>query len=34
MEFGCEGQAARIKALTLAEVAQRYAAGELGQTVV
>jgi fructose-bisphosphate aldolase class II len=34
MEFGCEGQAAKIKAQSLVQVAQRYTAGELAQTVV
>jgi fructose-bisphosphate aldolase class II len=34
LEFGCEGQAARIKPLSLAEVAKRYASGALAQTVV
>jgi fructose-bisphosphate aldolase class II len=34
VEFGCEGQAGKIKAQTLPQVAQRYAAGELAQTVV
>jgi fructose-bisphosphate aldolase class II len=34
LEFGCEGQAAKIKPLPLAEVAQRYARGELAQQVV
>ena len=33
-EFGCEGQAPKIKPLALAEVAQRYASGKLAQTVV
>jgi fructose-bisphosphate aldolase class II len=33
IEFGCEGQAAKIKPQTLVQVAQRYAAGELAQTV-
>ncbi|MBE0549513.1 MAG: fructose-bisphosphate aldolase class II [Rubrivivax sp.] len=33
LEFGCEGQAAKIKPVTLAEVARRYASGELAQTV-
>ena len=33
-QFGCEGQAAKIKAQSLTQVAQRYAAGELAQTVV
>ena len=34
VEFGCEGQAAKIKAQPLTQVAQRYAKGELAQTVV
>ncbi|HKW84310.1 MAG TPA: class II fructose-bisphosphate aldolase, partial [Burkholderiaceae bacterium] len=34
VEFGCEGQAAKIKAQALTQVAQRYAKGELAQTVV
>ncbi len=34
VEFGCEGQAGKIKAQSLAQVAQRYSAGELAQTVV
>src|ERR1700710_659100 len=34
VEFGCEGQAPKIKAQTLVQVAQRYAKGELAQTVV
>jgi fructose-bisphosphate aldolase, class II len=34
LEFGCEGQAGKIKPLALAQVAQRYAKGELAQTVV
>ena len=33
LEFGCEGQAARIKPRTLVEMAQRYARNELAQTV-
>ncbi|HEY4067005.1 MAG TPA: class II fructose-bisphosphate aldolase [Burkholderiaceae bacterium] len=33
-EFGCEGQGAKIKPQTLVQVAQRYAKGELAQTVV
>ena len=33
IEFGCEGQAAKIKPQPLAQVAQRYAAGELKQVV-
>jgi fructose-bisphosphate aldolase, class II len=34
LEFGCEGQAPKIKPLSLPQVAQRYAKGELAQTVV
>jgi fructose-bisphosphate aldolase class II len=34
LEFGCEGQSAKIKPAPLAVVAQRYARGELAQTVV
>jgi fructose-bisphosphate aldolase, class II len=34
LEFGCAGQAAKISPQPLARVAQRYAAGELAQTVV
>jgi fructose-bisphosphate aldolase class II len=34
LEFGCEGQGAKIKPQPLAVVAQRYAKGELAQTVV
>ncbi|NUZ06446.1 class II fructose-bisphosphate aldolase [Piscinibacter koreensis] len=34
LQFGCEGQAAKIKAAPLADVARRYAQGELAQTVV
>jgi fructose-bisphosphate aldolase class II len=33
LEFGCEGQAASIKPVTLVEVARRYASGELAQQV-
>jgi fructose-bisphosphate aldolase class II len=33
LEFGCEGQAARIKPVGLPEVARRYASGELAQLV-
>jgi len=33
LEFGCEGQAAKIKPVTLAAVAKRYTSGELAQTV-
>ena len=32
--FGCEGQASKIKPQNLTLVAQRYAKGELAQTVV
>jgi fructose-bisphosphate aldolase, class II len=34
LEFGCEGQAAKIKAVTMIDMAQHYAAGKLAQTVV
>src|SRR6188508_3803095 len=34
LEFGCEGQAAKIKAQSLTLVAKRYASGELAQQVV
>ena len=34
LQFGCEGQAPKIKAQSLVAVAQRYAKGELAQTVV
>ena len=34
LEFGCEGQAGKIKAQSLVQVAERYARGELAQTVV
>jgi fructose-bisphosphate aldolase class II len=33
MEFGCEGQASKIKPIGLAEVAQNYASGKLAQVV-
>jgi fructose-bisphosphate aldolase, class II len=33
LEFGCEGQAPKIKPITLADVAKRYAKGELAQLV-
>ena len=33
LEFGCEGQAAKIKPASLKDVATRYAKGELAQTV-
>jgi len=34
MEFGCEGQGSRIKGISLAVMAQKYAAGELAQKVL
>jgi fructose-bisphosphate aldolase class II len=34
LEFGCEGQASKIKPQPMAEVARRYKTGELAQTVV
>jgi fructose-bisphosphate aldolase class II len=34
LEFGCEGQAGKIKPVSMAEMASRYARGELAQTVV
>jgi len=33
LEFGCEGQASKIKATSLPEMAAQYARGELAQTV-
>jgi len=33
LEFGCEGMAAKLSALPLTKMAQRYRAGELGQQV-
>ncbi|WP_024538623.1 class II fructose-bisphosphate aldolase [Comamonas badia] len=33
LEFGCEGQGSKIKGQTLADMAQRYAAGSLAQIV-
>jgi len=33
MQFGCEGQAARIKGDSLQVVAAKYAKGELAQVV-
>jgi fructose-bisphosphate aldolase class II len=33
LQFGCEGQAAKIKPMTLTDVAQRYSRGELAQVV-
>jgi fructose-bisphosphate aldolase, class II len=33
-QFGCEGQAGKIKPVTMVSMAQRYAKGELAQTVV
>jgi fructose-bisphosphate aldolase class II len=34
LEFGCEGQGAKIKGYTLSQVAAQYARGELAQTVI
>ncbi|HSI59788.1 MAG TPA: class II fructose-bisphosphate aldolase [Ideonella sp.] len=34
IEFGCEGQAGKIKALDLGQVASLYASGKLAQTVI
>jgi fructose-bisphosphate aldolase class II len=34
MEFGCEGQAGKIKAVTMVDMAAQYANGALAQTVV
>jgi fructose-bisphosphate aldolase class II len=34
MEFGCEGQAGKIKAIALNEMAALYASGKLAQQVV
>ena len=34
MEFGCEGQGSRIQGVSLAVMAQKYAAGELAQKVL
>jgi len=33
IEFGCEGQGAKIKGVSLSVIAQKYAAGELSQVV-
>jgi fructose-bisphosphate aldolase class II len=33
LQFGCEGQAGKIKAMALDEVARRYASGQLAQVV-
>jgi fructose-bisphosphate aldolase class II len=33
LEFGCEGQAGKIKAVSLEQIAQQYAAGALAQVV-
>jgi fructose-bisphosphate aldolase class II len=33
LDFGCEGQGAKIKGLALTDMARRYAAGELAQVV-
>jgi fructose-bisphosphate aldolase class II len=34
LEFGCEGQAPKIKSVSLSEIASRYASGKLAQSVV
>ena len=34
LQFGCEGQGAKIKPQSLVQIAQRYSKGELAQTVV
>ncbi len=34
IQFGCEGQGAKIKPVTMVAMSQRYAKGELAQTVV
>ena len=34
LQFGCEGQAAKIKAQALTQIAQRYSRGELAQMVI
>ncbi len=34
LEFGCEGQAGKIKPLSLGEVAKKYSSGALAQTVM
>jgi fructose-bisphosphate aldolase class II len=33
LDFGCEGQASKIKGSTLVDMAARYAKGELAQVV-
>jgi fructose-bisphosphate aldolase class II len=33
MEFGCEGQGAKIKPITLIDIAAQYANGKLAQVV-
>jgi fructose-bisphosphate aldolase, class II len=33
LEFGCEGQAAKIKPVTLVDVARQYSSGQLAQLV-
>jgi fructose-bisphosphate aldolase class II len=33
MEFGCEGQGAKIKAISMSDIAAMYAAGKLAQVV-
>jgi fructose-bisphosphate aldolase class II len=34
IEFGCQGQAPKIKPVPMADMARRYASGALAQTVV
>jgi fructose-bisphosphate aldolase class II len=34
LQFGCEGQAGKIKPSSLGDVAKAYASGKLAQTVV
>jgi fructose-bisphosphate aldolase class II len=34
LEFGCEGWASKIRPLSTAVMAKKYAAGDLAQTVV
>jgi fructose-bisphosphate aldolase, class II len=34
LEFGCEGQGTKIKAVSMGDMAQHYAAGKLAQTVI
>ena len=34
LEFGCEGQGAKIKGIPLSVMAEKYAKGELAQQVI